>query len=463
MIWVTSWSRPNLAENADRFGQRVIFTVVSLSSPDEVIAALADGKPTELIGTPESSQIDFKESAYQLDSDKGKWELAKDVAGLANLDGGVLVVGVRTTKTEGKFLDLASELRPVPVQMLDKDKHHSIIRDLVRPGTVVFDIACFRDPEQASKGYMTIHVRPLPQWDRPALIRRVVTSNDKLFDAVNIPIRDSDQTRWLSGDECYQLLRDGQRANVSPGTGGHATKPAEALNWDEALDRLIAYKDWESPVLAWQSMPTSAADLLPKMWGEKGISRMLRSPNSLRPYGFNWYFLSETIPFEDGVLATDGRHAIWVRENGSVVAAATVGVNDVLGWAMRNSPGQPQRLNAIAVSELTLEYFRLVDQNILPIAGANYVHSIATRRFSEEPTVVLAPRLPTEFPPMFEHHATQDRRREFSATVPADAERDAYEALRLLYASFQHSPDMVPFIKDGRIDTEALLEWARTH
>lgn len=434
------------------------------SSPDEVLVALEQGKPSELIGTPETAQIDFKESAYVLDAEKGKWELAKDVAGLANLSGGVLVVGVRTTKTEGKFLEVASDLRPVPVRLLDKERHHAIIRQLVRPGTASFALAYFPDPDQDGRGYMTIHVKPLPEWERPALIRSIVNDDGKLIDAINIPIRDSDQTRWLSIDECYLLLRSGRQASAPQGTVRNEVKTAETLNWDEVLDRLIAYKDWDVPVLAWQSMPTSTVHLLSKMWGDGSISNSLRHTQPLRSSGFNWSFLSDITQFENGALVGDGRHAIWVRENGTITAAATLGENNMLGWAMHNSVGQPQGLNVAAVSELTLEYFRLVDQAIIPVANSAYTHSVVTRRFAEEPGVTLSPGLPSVFfHALSQKRAGQDSRHEFPGSAPPDPERDTYEALWRFYANFQYGPKQVPFVKNDRFDTQTFIAWARAH
>lgn len=209
-------------------------------------------------------------------------------------------------------------------------------------------------------------------------------------------------------------------------------------------------------------MPTSTVDLLSRMWGDGSISRALRQPESLRSSGFNWFFLSEITQFENGVLAGDGRHAIWVREDGTVTAAATVGENDMLGWAMHNSPGQPKRLNIIAVSELTLEYFRLVDRVVTPVARVPYMHSIATRKFAEELYVTISPGLPPVFA-ITENRAGQDARREFPAAVPPDAERDTYEALWRLYATFQYGPGQVPFTKNGRFDTQAMLQWTKTH
>ncbi len=436
---------------------------MALSSPDQVLAALADGMPGDLIDTPETAQIDFKESPYLLDTPKGKWELAKDVAGLANLDGGVLVVGVRTTKTEGNFLELASELRPVPGRMLDKDKHHAIIRDLVRPASASFQVAYYPDPDEVDKGYMTIHVKSLSDWDRPAIIRRIVSDNGKFVDAINIPIRDSDQTRWLSGDECYQLLRDGQRANARPNTGSHHPAIIQAIDQDDALERLINHKDWDSPVLAWQSTPATPIDILSRFWGSDGLSATLRRPTSLRSTGFNWYFLSDTTQFENGILASDGRHAVWVREDGSVTAAATIGPDSMLTWATRSSPGESQVLNVIALCELTLEYYRLIDGSINPISKARYTHSIVTRKFSSQPPVILPQGLPGGFSIAGGHRAGRDGRRDFTANLPTDPERDTYEALWRLYTAFQFGQQAVPFITDERFDTQKMMDWIREH
>ncbi len=49
-----------------------------------MLAALANARPSRLVGAPETSRIDFEIQPYALDTDKGKWELAKDVGGLAN-------------------------------------------------------------------------------------------------------------------------------------------------------------------------------------------------------------------------------------------------------------------------------------------------------------------------------------------------------------------------------------------
>ena len=184
------------------------------------------------------------------------------------------MVGVRTEKTEGNFLEVAVELRPVRASMLNRDQYHSIIRELGRPA-VHFEINFYQDPDQTDKGYMTIYVKPLDQGDRWALVKRMVTDEGQRIDGMGVPIRDSDQTRWLSSNEVYRLIRDGQRASSGLGLGPSVvtSDSIESLDWDEAADRLITFKDWQAPVLLWQSASRDSEDLLSQMWGKKRYCR----------------------------------------------------------------------------------------------------------------------------------------------------------------------------------------------
>jgi hypothetical protein len=433
-------------------------------SPEDVLAALDLGEPERLLGMEETPQIDFKREPYLLQTPKGKWELGKDVAGFSNYSYGVLVLGVGTKKTPGNFLELADDLCPIPVSMLDKDQYRDIIRDIVRPA-VDFTISFYPHPGQPDKGYMTISVQPLPQYDRWALVRRVLTDEGKLADGIGVPIRDGDQTRWLSADEVYLLIRDGQRSSTLG--GGVPTTATGIVTFEEstgtvdpaeAANRLISFKDWQDPVLIWQSVPRKPEDLVTRMWGKDGIADSLRNSPPLRSSGFNWHVWTDPEPFEDGALLSDGRKALWIQENGLATAAAVVH-DEMLAWATRTPPASPYRLNLIALTELTLEYFRLTDQILAPCLATPYRHAIDTRSFTGERGVTLSTALPPFIGGM-QYPAKQDRRREFTATD--NVERDSYQALSRLFGNFSLGPERVPFADNGRIDSEAFLDYVGT-
>jgi len=52
--------------------------------PHELIAILRSSKFSDIIGVEETRNIDFKEHNYDLKVEKNQFELAKDVAALAN-------------------------------------------------------------------------------------------------------------------------------------------------------------------------------------------------------------------------------------------------------------------------------------------------------------------------------------------------------------------------------------------
>ncbi|MCA1705159.1 MAG: ATP-binding protein, partial [Actinobacteria bacterium] len=88
-------------------------------TPDEVVACLDAGDDDAVLGEPETQHLDFKEQPYVLNSAKARWELAKDVAALANSGGGSLVIGVATTVPADREEEVASEIKPFPSALTD--------------------------------------------------------------------------------------------------------------------------------------------------------------------------------------------------------------------------------------------------------------------------------------------------------------------------------------------------------
>lgn len=87
---------------------------MTLASRSEIVSALAQHRAQELAGTAENSWLDFKTTPYAINTDKGKFELAKDVAALANAQGGLLVCGARTAARTTEAKDVVEELTAFP-------------------------------------------------------------------------------------------------------------------------------------------------------------------------------------------------------------------------------------------------------------------------------------------------------------------------------------------------------------
>jgi hypothetical protein len=89
-------------------------------SKEEILAKLAGGDFEALVREPESDWLECKRSPYQLSTDKHKLELAKDVAGLANAAGGLLLIGFATARDATHDVDRVSHVSSFPLARLDE-------------------------------------------------------------------------------------------------------------------------------------------------------------------------------------------------------------------------------------------------------------------------------------------------------------------------------------------------------
>ena len=117
-----------------------------------------------------------------------------------------------------------------------------------------------------------------------------------------------------------------------------------------------------------------------------------------------------------------------------MATAAAVVSDDMLAWATHSPAQGPLRLNLIALAEMTLEYFRLIDGTLLTDAGAPYRHAIITRRFAGSPGVTLSVSLPPFIGGM-QYDADEGGRHDFDAS--GDPGKDAFEALWRLFTAFR--------------------------
>ncbi|MDG4796898.1 ATP-binding protein [Micromonospora sp. WMMD1082] len=132
-------------------------------------------------GTAEGPDLDFKRDTYG-SRDKDRKALCGDVGGLANANGGLLILGMaedsqgRATKDEGVDISDAERLR----------LHQTVVAN-VQP-TPTFDIIPVEDPDRPGTGFLIIWVA------RTATAPHAYIQNNSLL----YPRRIGTQTVWLS-------------------------------------------------------------------------------------------------------------------------------------------------------------------------------------------------------------------------------------------------------------------------
>src|SRR5713101_5965300 len=97
--------------------------MVESLNPEQIQAILERANFDEFIGVVEDHQLECKKEPYQLQRDDQKQEFAKDVTGLANAEGGFLLIGVRTEKNPTHFGDEITSIHPFPQTMVLRFAH----------------------------------------------------------------------------------------------------------------------------------------------------------------------------------------------------------------------------------------------------------------------------------------------------------------------------------------------------
>src|SRR5258708_14334499 len=124
-------------------------------------------------GQVESDWLECKGQPYQIQTEHGKRELAKDVSSLANRTGGLVLIGMRTVKSTVHFGDEIAEVRAVDQSLIDSSQYRSVIREWIFPEPDGITMV-WHQVVNSAKGVFVIEVPPQPDEKKPFLICRTV-------------------------------------------------------------------------------------------------------------------------------------------------------------------------------------------------------------------------------------------------------------------------------------------------
>ena len=180
--------------------------VISLA---ECRSLLETGDYDSFLDAVETEHLDFKSEPYRLDQDLQKQELAKDVSGLANAGGGVILIGFKTTKDAAVLGDYVTELRPIPGAHFRKEQYQSIIQEWIYPPPNV-TLSWFASGDD--RGFAAIEVLSGDQEHLPHLIKRVVSEDGRRIEIVfGYVQRRRVNVEPSSVHQIHSLLRSGLR------------------------------------------------------------------------------------------------------------------------------------------------------------------------------------------------------------------------------------------------------------
>jgi hypothetical protein len=179
-----------------------------IKSSEGVQLALRLGRPDALIGTHECSWLDAKSNDYLLSAAPEKIKLAQDVARFANADGGLLVLGLRTSRASGT--DVISQVTPLPMPARAVGRYRTIIDRHVYPfirGLEIFSVLY-------EKGELiVISIPPQSDADKPFVVHGnlgSITDNRVKGEFISVVQRRGEGAEYLSGPVVHGLLARGR-------------------------------------------------------------------------------------------------------------------------------------------------------------------------------------------------------------------------------------------------------------
>lgn len=176
-----------------------------------------------LVGQPESDWLECKGRPYRLGEPLEEFELAKDIAMLANRpEGGVLLIGPATKSKDG--LDVIRKVVPQALSDIRPTRYAGAIRRTVFPPPQDLKIEAIAS--ETNRGILFIEVPPQPQALLPFLVVGAIVGDKVLGNHFSLIHRRGDKGVAIKPEEVHGLLIAGRAAlNVGrPGAGSERGK-----------------------------------------------------------------------------------------------------------------------------------------------------------------------------------------------------------------------------------------------
>lgn len=439
----------------------------------EVKAILEDGTgDQQILGTFETAALDFKGAPYRLDEKSEEWELAKDVAAMANSGGGFIVMGVHTEKDHNLDEEHASKIAPFPAGMFDPKKAHDVIARDVYPPVEGLRIQLVNRGDKRL-GY--VEVPPQDPDLEPFLLTRSMSDDGEIRSSFVQPRRSGSHTAYVPVGLLHRDIADGRRLRKAGQASLHGSgsrdgklpsggQEAEAWLSETAsvLQRELGWDRHAGVYLA--AVPGESLSRPPDFFDVDGLRRDLGNDTQLRPMGFGLTYGVDVELRDDELLSYDAdRTALQILATGHVVAAAA-GTPGFLGWAMDQQrsgpapPREPLKINPVVLAEWVYEFCRFIHRAVVPRWGGDswsLAVLVQGARSAERPL-----RMPTTADRVMLRLAdgtpAEADRRLVSFDYSADPKVDAIRLLGAVYGVFSLPVTTSPFNREGEFD-EALL------
>jgi hypothetical protein len=352
---------------------------------NELKEILSGGGFNSLIGKIENHWFECKKAPYFLENAKHKQELAKDIAGMANADGGIILIGVKTEKNEIHFGDEVVKINPFAQNLVNHQDYINIVNSRTYPNIINIKIEWFKSASDNNLGIVAIEIPPQPISVKPFLLTRTYDENEKLTEiSFGYCERKRDNIESLNIERLHSIIKDGLRFDEinqridsielilhklvdNSQNINFASVEAKYEKMKESVASLIPLIDLRgTPYFTLAICPDTQSEIKGIFEGRNGeVVKLIDNPPELRYSGFNLDTeqSSKIIEGKKRRSIEKGSKALELWKDGTLIFAANAGP-DFLSWGNYDKQNM-LRINDYALIEVCYLFCLLVKELVL--------------------------------------------------------------------------------------------------
>lgn len=440
----------------------------------------------------EDATLDFKMTPYPLSGatpavhEKAKRDLVEDVVRFANVDGGIVVLGVDTKKLVELRTEVATSLHPFPNERTDVPQYLDVIVERVRPRPNGILVRWYPGRD-GHEGLGAVIVPPqAPELCGTFFATRTLvdeTTGRTVGAYIAYLERRGAEGFAMSAEELYQTFQAGRRAGelrerldeltelvrrlveertaVPPRATPPTPEPTrprppgpDVVDACNRRNRAIADAGLnERPTLSLVAVPGEAVDVPELFAGSRSeLIQLLEHPPELRHAGFD-LTVGERPIVSSGVrrALSPGSRVLELHRDGVLIFSADA--KSLLAWGT-SSDDQPLRLNVLALAETTYVFaalVRAVSKHLRPPAES-WRYVLGLQRMEDAgKRAVLGPGSRRSADQLFPRRQRALGSPDFeyrSPPIPAttDPRIVAYRLRQELYVAFGFDADGIPYV-----------------
>jgi hypothetical protein len=450
-----------------------------LDKLEDIIHILKSGAFTKLIGAVETRIIECKGAPYPLKHETEKQELAKDVAGFANAEGGLILLGVATEINPMHREEEITKIRPFQEALVNIKQYYDVLQSWIYPALHQIDIQWYPSSDDVKKGIIAIQIPKQPETKRPFLVTRTVEITGKMNNIVfGYFERRRSSVDPITVTELHSILRDGlhyetlnnQYENIQESLSQILSRPAEEskpdllqLRSERVAEALAATGLASKPSFILTAIPDDSIEIQGLFSRNSEIVKLLEKPPTLRYGGFD---LNTGSPARivRGVLrraTSEGNNSLELWRDGTVIFTA-VGDANYLSWGKYTPQMDFLKINQLTLAESTYlfaELCRLIfyQHSSPPPSKIEFTLELKYMTINNEPCGLYSG--PLQRYSSGSLHRAPNSDFIVRVTFTGDDLRPgqlAFELIKELYRWFGFEDDVIPYTKqiDGHLEID---------